>query len=117
MVGRKLLWGIPKRLIEQLRGQAAGVYCWNTVPGSDEVVYQTANNGYPVILCNVGNFYMDIMQINHAIQSVPDTDALNETEKKLTIWAYCTVEKFLLFPLIPYLWWGTVDRDSTCDGW
>lgn len=35
---------------QQLRGQAAGVYCWNTVPGSDEVVYQTANNGYPVIL-------------------------------------------------------------------
>ena len=45
---------------QQLRGQAAGVYCWNTVPGSDEVVYQTANNGYPVILCNVGNFYMDM---------------------------------------------------------
>ena len=22
-------------------------------------VYQTANNGYAVILCNVGNFYMD----------------------------------------------------------
>lgn len=49
----------------QLRGQAAGVYCWNTVPGSDEVVYQTANNGYPVILCNVGNFYMDMAYNGH----------------------------------------------------
>ena len=50
---------------QQLTGQAAGVYCWNTVPGSDEVVYQTANNGYPVILCNVGNFYMDMAYNGH----------------------------------------------------
>ena len=50
---------------QQLRGQAAGVYCWNTVPGSDEVVYQTANNGYPVILCNVGNFYRDMAYNGH----------------------------------------------------
>lgn len=48
-----------------LRQQTAGVYCWNTVPGSDEVVYQTANNGYPVILCNVGNFYMDMAYNGH----------------------------------------------------
>lgn len=41
------------------------------------------------VITNWGNFYMDIMQINHAIQSVPGTDALNETEKT-TIWAYCT---------------------------
>ena len=41
------------------------MYCWNTVPGSDEVVYQTANNGYPVILCNVGNFYMDMAYNGH----------------------------------------------------
>lgn len=50
---------------QQLRNQAAGVYCWNTVPGFDEVVYQTANNGYPVILCNVGNFYMDMAYNGH----------------------------------------------------
>ena len=50
---------------QEVRGQAAGVYCWNTVPGSDEVVYQTANNGYPVILCNVGNFYMDMAYNGH----------------------------------------------------
>lgn len=49
----------------QLRTQAAGVYCWNTVPGCDEVVYQIANNGYPVILCNVGNFYMDMAYNGH----------------------------------------------------
>ena len=49
----------------QLRTQAAGVYCWNTVPGYDEVVCQIANNGYPVILCNVGNFYMDMAYNGH----------------------------------------------------
>ena len=49
----------------QLRTQAAGVYCWNTGPGYDEVVYQIANNGYPVILCNVGNFYMDMAYNGH----------------------------------------------------
>lgn len=49
----------------QLRTQAAGVYCWNTVPGYDEVVYQIANNGYPVILCNVNNFYLDLAYDAH----------------------------------------------------
>ena len=34
----------------QLKSQAAGVYCWNTVPGYEEVVYRIANDGYPVIL-------------------------------------------------------------------
>ena len=48
----------------QLRTQAAGVYCWNTVPGYDEVVYQIANNGYPGIFY-VGNFYMDMAYNGH----------------------------------------------------
>mgnify|MGYP003238132479 FL=1 len=30
-----------------------------------QVVYQIANNGYPVILCNVGNFYMDMAYNGH----------------------------------------------------
>ena len=49
----------------QLKSQAAGVYCWNTVPGYEEVVYRIANDGYPVILCNVGNFYMDMAYNGH----------------------------------------------------
>ncbi|WP_300699601.1 family 20 glycosylhydrolase [Bacteroides sp.] len=57
--------GHTEQAHQQLRNQAAGVYCWNTVPGYDEVVYQTANNGYPVILCNVGNFYMDMAYNGH----------------------------------------------------
>lgn len=41
----------------------SGVYCWNTVPewGGDVVPYTVANKGYGVILCNVNNFYVDLM--------------------------------------------------------
>lgn len=57
-----------------LREQTAGVYCWNTIPewGADQVSYQVANNGYPVILCNVSNFYMDMTYDGH-----PDERGLN----------------------------------------
>ena len=73
---------------QQLRSQAAGVYCWNTVPGSDEVVYQTANNGYPVILCNVGNFYMDMAYNGH-----PDEPGLD--------WGGY-VDEAISFSMLPY---------------
>ena len=33
------------------------------------------------VIGNWGNFYMDIMQINHAIQSVPSCGALSDNEK------------------------------------
>lgn len=47
---------------EGYRENFAGVYCWNTIPewGDDKVPYEVANSGYPVILCNVNNFYMDL---------------------------------------------------------
>nr|WP_302829205.1 family 20 glycosylhydrolase [uncultured Bacteroides sp.] len=72
----------------QLRQQTEGVYCWNTVPGSDEVVYQTANNGYPVILCNVGNFYMDMAYNGH-----PDERGLD--------WGG-DVDESVSFSMLPY---------------
>lgn len=42
-------------------------YTWNTVPdwNRDEIIYQLANAGYPVILCNVTNFYFDMTYCNH----------------------------------------------------
>ena len=42
-------------------------YCWNTIPeqGGDEVPYKLANAGYPIILCNVGNFYLDMAYCYH----------------------------------------------------
>lgn len=37
-------------------------YCWNTLPGrgTDEIPYKLANAGFPVVLCNVSNFYFDM---------------------------------------------------------
>ncbi|TWV14664.1 family 20 glycosylhydrolase [Bacteroidaceae bacterium HV4-6-C5C] len=47
---------------EKLLRSAEAIYCWNTVPewGDDEIPYHLANKGYPVILCNVNNLYMDL---------------------------------------------------------
>ena len=42
-------------------------YCWNTLPEwkGDELPYKLANAGYPVILCNVTNFYLDMTYSKH----------------------------------------------------
>ncbi|HEY9542465.1 family 20 glycosylhydrolase [Prevotella sp.] len=48
---------------QSLRPHVGGIYCWDTVPqwGGDTVPYSVANNGYGVVLCNVANFYADLM--------------------------------------------------------
>ncbi len=38
----------------------AGVNAWSTVGSRSDVPYRLANDGYPVILSNVTNFYMDM---------------------------------------------------------
>ncbi len=50
-----------------LAPRSGGIYCWSTVAewGTDEISYQIANNGYPVILCNVNNFYLDLAYDAH----------------------------------------------------
>ena len=85
----------------QLRSQAAGVYCWNTVPGYDEVVYQTANNGYPVILCNVGNFYMDMAYNGH-----PDEPGLD--------WGGY-VDEAVSFSMLPFSIYRSLRKDRAGD--
>ena len=42
-------------------------YCWNTLPEwkGDELPYKLANAGYPVILGNVTNFYLDMSYSKH----------------------------------------------------
>ena len=40
--------------------RVAGVNAWSTVGSRNVVPYQLANDGYPVILSNVTNFYMDM---------------------------------------------------------
>ncbi len=59
--------GHPEATDRHLNQLAAGVYCWNTVPEweADEIPYQIANKGYPVILCNVNNFYLDLAYDAH----------------------------------------------------
>ena len=51
----------------KLRGKFGGINCWETVPdwGGDTIPYSIANNGYNVILCNVGNFYLDMSYNAH----------------------------------------------------
>ena len=55
------------RVNEHFRNSKVLNYCWNTIPeqGGDEVPYKLANAGYPVILCNVGNFYLDMAYCYH----------------------------------------------------
>ena len=45
-----------------LTANTGAIYVWNTIPEwrDDEVPYRLANKGYPVVLCNVNNFYMDL---------------------------------------------------------
>jgi len=65
-------------------------YCWNTIPEwkGDEIPYQLANAGYPVILCNVTNFYMDMSYCNHP------------QEKGLSWGGY--VNEYNSFDMLPY---------------
>lgn len=51
------------------------------------------------VIANWGNFYMDIMQINHAIQSVPGSSALNETEKNYYMGVLHGLRSFYYFHL------------------
>ena len=54
-------------LHQQLRGQMYSVNCWTAVPdwGSDKLLYEVANSGYPVVQSNVCNFYMDLAYSHH----------------------------------------------------
>ncbi len=45
---------------KKMTGRFAGVNAWSTVGKRDVVPYNLANDGYPVILSNVTNFYMDM---------------------------------------------------------
>ena len=35
-------------------------YVWNNLGGNTDLAYRMANAGYPVIMCNVSNFYFDL---------------------------------------------------------
>lgn len=48
-----------------MRPRFYGVNVWQTVGNADTIAYAAANAGYPVILSNVGNFYMDMAYSRH----------------------------------------------------
>lgn len=54
----------------ELPGRRILSYGWNTLPseGFDEVPYALANAGYPVILCNVTNLYLDLAYNKHHME-------------------------------------------------
>ena len=74
----------------QLKAQTAGINCWTAVPDwkTDAVVYEIANKGYPVILSNVCNFYMDMTYSYH-----PDERGLD--------WGGC-VDEARAFSALPF---------------
>ncbi len=73
-----------------LAPRAGSIYCWSTVAewGSDEISYQTANRGYPVVLCNVNCFYLDLAYDAH-------------TEERGHFWAGY-VDEARTFSVLPY---------------
>jgi hexosaminidase len=44
----------------QFVGKEVYPYIWNNLWGQQDLGYKLANAGYPVILCNVNNFYFDL---------------------------------------------------------
>jgi len=44
----------------EFAGKEVYPYVWNTLGSNTELSYRLANAGYPVILCNVSNFYFDL---------------------------------------------------------
>lgn len=54
----------------ELPGRRILSYGWNTQPGEgfDEVPYALANAGYPVVLCNVTNLYLDLAYNKHHME-------------------------------------------------
>ncbi|SDI27138.1 family 20 glycosylhydrolase [Bacteroides ovatus] len=60
-----------KQVNPDLPGEQMLSYCWNTTPGEgfDEISYSLANAGYPIILCNVTNLYMDLAYNKHSMET------------------------------------------------
>jgi hexosaminidase len=74
-------------------------YCWNTVPEwkGDEVPYKIANAGYPIILCNVTNLYMDM--------------AYNKHQNEPGLYWGGFVDEYNTFDMLPYDIYKSVHRN------
>jgi hexosaminidase len=74
-------------------------YCWNAVPewNGDEIPYKLANAGYPVMLSNVTNLYMDMSYSKH------------QSDHGLHWGGF--VDEFTSFDVLPYDNYKSVRRD------
>jgi hexosaminidase len=74
-------------------------YCWNNVPEwkGDDIPYKLANAGYPIILCNVTNLYLDMSYSKH------------QNEPGLHWGGF--VNEFNTFDVLPYDIYKSVRRD------
>ena len=57
---QEITMGIKPETAARLAPMLFFVNAWSTLPGSDEVPYDMADSGYPVVLSNVGNTYIDL---------------------------------------------------------
>jgi len=74
-------------------------YCWNTIPeqGSDQIPYNLANTGFPIILSNVTNFYMDM--------------AYNKHQKEPGLYWGGFVDQNTAFDVVPYDIYKSIRRN------
>jgi hexosaminidase len=62
---QELIEGRSEELRAAVRDNLAYVNCWSTNGKQAETPYRLANAGFPVVLSNVGNFYMDLAYSDH----------------------------------------------------
>lgn len=55
----------PKEFHEKVSKRFYMINGWSTVGSRDTIPYHIANNGYPIILSNANNFYLDFMYSRH----------------------------------------------------
>ena len=55
----------PREFNEKVAKRFYMINGWSTVGSKDTIPYHIANNGYPVILSNANNFYLDFMYSRH----------------------------------------------------
>lgn len=55
----------PREFDEKVSKRFYMINGWSTVGRKDTIPYSIANNGYPVILSNANNFYLDFMYSRH----------------------------------------------------
>ncbi len=62
---QELVEGRSEALRAAIKDNLAYVNCWSTNGAQAEVAYELANMGFPILLSNVGNFYLDLAASNH----------------------------------------------------